>query len=332
MNLNNLEDRKDELRELGFSEKTIAQVEENMRQGVPKFKAYDSMPATDKGQIDYTIPFNKSSMSDYYYFSKYEVVHNKVDPLEPGQKYMVIKKGEDGKNIVKKLDNVNEAIELFKKQDGNAELAIGKDAAHKNMVANMENGKVNFVAKPFQGAYYANPIPQTFFVSEGQGLSKEQAGNLVQGRAVYKDDLLDSQGMVYKAWLMLNTDKPRDRYNNLKINPYRDPNYGFNLTEALKHYNIKDLENPERAKEIYESIMNGNKVKVMAEKKNGETLPVHITAAVRFRKINFSLENGKPEIREDFLKPEFQKNRNISSEKLEQTEEKNQKEGIRLGR
>ena len=303
MNLNNLEDRIDEAKNLGFSPKTIAQIEENIKLGVPEFKAYDSMPATAKGQIDFTLHYKKSSQSDFYYFNKFDAVHNKVDPLEIGQKYMVILKGEDGKNIVKKLDNVNEAIELFKKQEGNAELAIGKDPAHKSMVANMENGKINFVAKTFQSAYYANPIPQTFYVEEGKGFNKEQAGNLVQGRAVYRDDLLNIQGMVYKAWVMLNTDKPRDRYGNLTTRIFHDPSYGFDLKESLRSFNIKDLENPERAEKIFTGIMNGNRELVKAEKASGETVNVYVEASVRFRKANFFLENGKPEKREEFLKP-----------------------------
>jgi hypothetical protein len=32
-----------------------------------------------------------------------------------------------GKNMVKKLDNISEAISFFKEQKGNSELAIGKD-------------------------------------------------------------------------------------------------------------------------------------------------------------------------------------------------------------
>ncbi|WP_130857943.1 hypothetical protein [Olivibacter jilunii] len=332
MNLNNLEDRKEDAKSLGFSEKTIAQIEENMRLGVPQFKAYDSMPATGKGQIDYTLNFKKSAQSDYYYWNSFQAVHNKVDPLEPGQKYMVITKGEDGKNMVKKLDNVNEAIDLFKKQNGNAELSIGKDPAHKNMVANMENGKVNFVAKTFQAAYYANPTPQTFYIEEGRGFNKEQAGNMVQKRAVFRDDLLNSNGIIYQAWLMLNTDKPRDRNGNYELKTYHVPNYGFDLKESLDKYNIKGLEDPEKAEKVYASIKNGNRVLVTAERKDGETLSVFVEAAVRWGKINFTLENGKPEKREEFLKPEIQKNVSQSGQTVRQTVENNQNEGVALGR
>src|SRR5690606_11552610 len=143
------------------------------------------------------------------------------------QKYMVISPGEGNKNIVKKLDSITQAIDFFKQQKGDSELAVGKDAAHKTKLATMEKGKINFVAKEFQRTFYAAPLKQTFWVEKGKGFTVEQAANLVQGRSVYRDDLLNLSGTPYKAWIKLDFDKPRDRHNNLTINQYHDPSYGF---------------------------------------------------------------------------------------------------------
>ena len=140
MNLNNLEDLKDEMKKLGFDEALITKMEEHMKNDDPAFKLYDEVKAS-KGQVDITLHFKQSGQSDYYYLNKLEAVHNQGKPLEEGQKYMVITKTDEGKNIVKKLENVAEAIDFFKKQNGNSELAVGKDAAHKTMLANMEEGK-----------------------------------------------------------------------------------------------------------------------------------------------------------------------------------------------
>ena len=83
------------------------------------------------------------------------MAHNQGNPLEERQKYMVITPDESGKNLVKKLENVTEAIAFFKEQKGNSELAAGKDAAHKDTLASMEKDKINFVKKEFQWIFYA---------------------------------------------------------------------------------------------------------------------------------------------------------------------------------
>ena len=227
MNLNNLEDLKDEMKKLGFSDPLIAKMEEHMKNDDPAFKLYDEAKAS-RGQVDITLHFKQSGQSDYYYLNRLEAVHNQGKPLEEGQKYMVITKTEEGKNIVKKLENVAEAIDFFKQQKGNSELAVGKDAANKSMLANMEEGKINYVSRDFKREFYSPPLPQTFWLDHGKGFSKEQAANLVQGRSVYRDDLLSREGTPYKAWMQLDTEKERDRQNNLTFRQFTDA-YGYDV-------------------------------------------------------------------------------------------------------
>lgn len=140
MNLNNLENLKEEMKKLGFRDKLISQMEENIKKNVPEFKLNDTLPAT-KGQVDLTLYFKQSGQFEFYYFNKFEVAHNQGNPLEEGQKYMVITPEETGKNMVKKLENVTEAIAFFKEQKGNSELAAGKDAAHKDKSKEKELGE-----------------------------------------------------------------------------------------------------------------------------------------------------------------------------------------------
>ena len=319
MNLNNLEDLKDEMKKLGFDEALIAKMEDNMKYDDPAFKLYDEVKAS-KGQVDITLHFKQSGQSDYYYLNKLEAVHNQGKPLEEGQKYMVITKTDDGKNIVKKLENVAEAIDFFKKQNGNSELAVGKDAAHKTMLVNMEEGKVNYVSKDFKRDYYSPSIPQTFWLDHGKGFSKEQAANLVQGRAVYRDDLLSREGTPYKAWMQLDTEKERDRQNNLTFRQFTDA-YGFDVKTLLDDFKIKEMADPKKAANLESSLINGNRPLVTVEK-DGQAAKMYLETAVRYGKLNFYREDGKPEKREQFQKETGLEVANILSKKMEQGKEK----------
>jgi len=204
MNLNNLENLKEELKRLGFKDKVITEMEKNMEKGISEFTLIDKIAAT-RGQVDLNLHFKQSGQSEHYYFNKFDVAHNTGKPLEEGQKYMVITPGETGKNMVKSFENVTEAISFFKDQKGNSELAAGKDAAHKEKLATMENGKVNYIDKEFQRTFRAPAVTQTFYVDRGKGFTAEQAANLIQGRSVYRDDLLNLGGQPYKAWIRRKT-------------------------------------------------------------------------------------------------------------------------------
>ncbi len=329
MNLNNLENLKDEMKKLGFGEAQIKKMEEHMQKDEPFFKLYDEVK-TNKGQVDITLHFKQSGQSDYYYLNRMEAVHNQGKPLEEDQKYMVIAKGVEGQgNTVKKLENLAEAIDHFKKQKGNAELAVGKSAASKTMLANMEEGKVNYVAREFNRNFYAPPIAQNFWLDHGKGFSKEQAANLVQGRSVYRDDLLSREGNPYKAWMQLDTDKERDKNNNLNFRQFTDA-YGYDLKAILDEYKIKEISDPKKAEALEAALLNGNRPMVTVEK-DGQDTKMYLETAVRYGKLNFYAENGKPEKREQFQKETGLEVSNNFSKKMEQVKEKDVSQGQGLG-
>ena len=58
MNLNNLENLKEEVKELRFNDKLLAQMEQNMQKSLPEFQLHDSKPG-NKGQVDFTLHFKK---------------------------------------------------------------------------------------------------------------------------------------------------------------------------------------------------------------------------------------------------------------------------------
>ena len=311
MNLNNLENLKEEMKNLGFKDKLIEKMEEYMKQDVTDFRLHETLPAS-KGQVDLTLYFKQSGQSDFYYFNKFEAAHNQGKPLEEGQKYMVITPGDDGKNLVKKLENVTEAIEFFKGQKGNSELAVGKDAAHKTQLASIEKGKINYVAKDFQRTFYAKPVAQTFWIERGKGFTAEQAANLVQGRAVYRDDMMNLSGEPYKAWVKLDFDKGKDRFQNFSLNQYNDPAYGFDISAVLDKFAIKELDDPAKRILMETSLRNGNRPLVTVQK-DGQDMKLLIEAVPRYGQINMYQENGKPEKREQFIKePAFSQSQSKS--------------------
>jgi len=303
MNLNNLENLKEEMKRLGFKGQLVEQMEDHMKKGVPDFKLHDSIAAT-KGQVDLTLHFKQSNQSEYYYFNKFEAAHNQAKPLEEGQKYMVISPNpkEPGRNIVNsKFGNVAEAIDFFKQQTGNSELAVGKDAKSKTQLASMENGKINYVNKDFNRTFYAKPVNQTFWIEQGKGFSSEQAANLVQGRSVYRDDMMNLGGEPYKAWVKLDFDKGKDRFGNFSLNQYHDPSYGFHLDAVLDKFNIKEMNDPAKKVLLEADLRNGNRPLITVEKE-GQPLKVFVEAVPRYSQLNMYREDGKPEKREQFLK------------------------------
>jgi hypothetical protein len=302
MNRNNAENIREEMKNLRFSQKAIDETQQKMEKGLPDFTVNDKVNG-NKGQVDITAHFRQSGQSDNYYLNKFVVALNTGKALEEGQKYMVISPNEQapGKNLVKSFENVTEAIDFFKSQKGNSELAAGKDAANKVELAKMENGKINYVAKDFQRTFRTPAQTQTFFVDRGRGFTAEQAANLIQGRSVYRDDLLNLAGQPYAAWVKLDFDSPKDRYQNYTTNQYHVPSYGFTTHEALDKYRIKEMDDPKKQETIMHAIENGNRPLVTTVK-DGQDVKLHIEAAPRFRQINFFREDGKPEKREQFLK------------------------------
>jgi len=301
MNLNNLENLKKEMKNLGFSKELQEKMEENMKNNLPEFILKDQV-AGHKGQVDINIYFKQSGQSENYYLNKYDLALNEGKPLEPGQKYLVISPSETaGKNNVWKRESVAEAIEIFKKQPGNAELAVGKDAAHKEKLASMEDGKINYVEKDFGRIFRNPPLPQTIWVERGKGFTASQSVNLIEGRAVYREDMLTQGGLPYKAWMKLDLDGPRDRHMNFNMSQYHDPSYGFNLKEVLDKFNIKELENPKEREKLEAQLKNGDRPTITVEK-NGEQLKLHVEAVPRYSQLNMFAANGRPEKREQFLK------------------------------
>ena len=302
MNRNNWENIQDEMKQLRFSPQAIEEVREKMEKGITDFTAHDQIKGT-KGVVDVTAHFRQSGQSENYYMNKFTVALNTGKPSEEGQKYLVISPNEQqpGKNISKSFVNVSEAISFFKEQKGDSKLAAGKDAAHTRELATMKAGKIDYVEKDFARTFRTPAQTQTFFVERGRGFTVEQAANLIQGRSVFRDDLLNLGGQPYAAWVKLDFDSPKDKYQNYTTNQYHVPSYGFSTKEALEKFNIKELADATKAEKLMKSIENGNRP-LITTVKDGQDIKLFMEASPRYRQLNFFQENGKPEKREQFLK------------------------------
>jgi len=188
-----------------------------------------------------------------------------------------------------------DAIAFFKGQKGTSELAIGTDGNHKTTLASMENGKINYVNRDFSATFHGKPVTQTFYVREGQGFNAVQARNLVQGRAVYREDLITRAGEPYKAWAVLDNEQPKDNNGNFRYRHFRDPEYGFDIQATLKRYGFKEADQ----EAFIAELKDGNRALGTVEKDGRET-KLLVEAVPRYGNLNLFDKDGKPQRREEY--------------------------------
>jgi len=305
MNRNSLENFREEAAALKVPQNMIEAAEKQMEKNVPKIEIFGQIPA-DRGLMDVTIHVKQSAQSDFYYFNKFDLAISKAKPLDPGHRYMVI--GPDplkkDSNSTKNFDSAVQAMDYFRGQKGNSELSIGKfdqkNLLFKDTVATMKEGKVDYVKKEFQSAYYSPAIKNSHYVDRGKGFSIEQAANMLQGRAVFREDMMSRGGEQYKAWSQYQFNEPKDKYGNYTMKQFSE-GYPFDLRKELANYEIKELYRKETNEKLISDLQNGNRAVVKVMGPDGEDKPLLIEAVPKYGNINFFDSNGKPQKREDFL-------------------------------
>ena len=322
MNRNSLENFLAEAKRLKVPQEMITKAESMMEKGVEKFEVHGQIPA-DAGKMDLTIHMKKSGQSDYYYFNRFDVAQSKAKPLEKDHQYIVISPTADkSKNLSKKFDSPVHAMDYFREQKGNAELAVGKfddkSLQFKDTLATMKEGKIDYVNPEFKVAFYSPVIRNSHYVDRGKGFSVEQAANMLQGRAVFRDDMISRAGEQYKAWSVYQFDQPKDRYGNYTIKQFGE-GYGFDLRKELASYEIKELGHPEQLANLVEKLENGNKPLVTVAMPDGGEMKLRIEAMPRYNNLNFFETGGKPVKREELKKEqamdELEKSQGKSREK-----------------
>jgi|GEM_PF-1477404 len=307
MNRNNLENLTEEMKMLGLGDKEITQMQELMQNNLAEFQLRTKIPG-NKGVVDTVLYFKRSNQSENYYLNKFHVTLNKAKQLDEGQKYLVItaNPGEQGpEKLFRSFESPYEAVAYFKEEQGKSELAVGakngKDWKVAYGLANREDGKTSYVANEFNKTFYSPVVDQTYFVEKGRGFTVEQAANMIQGRSVYRDDLMNIGGQPYKAWMKLDMDGVKDRHGNYMVNQYTDPAYGFHIADVLDKYQIKEAAVPEQKEALIAELKKGNRP-LITTVKDGQEVKLHLEAVPRYSQVNFYQENGKPERREQFEK------------------------------
>ncbi|SDL67501.1 hypothetical protein SAMN04487898_12287 [Pedobacter sp. ok626] len=337
MNRNSLEDFQDQAKALKMPAAMQVEIEKQMETNVERISVTIPIPAR-KGYLEATAHLKRGGGdSEYYFFNKYDLaLNNKVKPLEHDYKYTVTTtKDENGlefeKPLFRKFDSPIEAIKYFNEQNGTSELATGKvDDKNKltpgQSLATMKDGKVDYVTKSFQGAYYNPIVENTVYVNRGVGFNMVQSASMLQNGAAYRDDLVSRQGVKYEAWNIYKFDEPRDNYGNLRVKQFNS-GYGFKLEDELKRYEIKELDDPKKMAGLLEQLKDGERVPVIVEVPGAEARKLDVEAIPRYGNINFYDRDGKPEIRENFLKPGMGKEKEFGN-KVEQGKQKGQEAGL----
>lgn len=299
MNLNNLQNLQGEMKKLGFPENMILEMEKNMKSGVKGFNLFERLEG-DKSRLDTTLHFKQSTQSDYYYLNKYEISVPTGRELDKGEKAFVYfpDKQKDGEASFQTFSELRPAIDFFKGLEESAKLGVGKSFDYQTEVAMREGKQISFVDQGYRSTFYSEDQKQTFYVDRGEGFTYEQGRNLVQGRSVYRENMISAKGHAYDAWIMLDRDKPRDRSGNLVTRQFTG-GYGFDLKEVLKEYKIAELSDAKAIQGLMESMRNGNRVQVSVER-DGNQEKLFIEPAVRYSQINFFDKDGKSVKREEF--------------------------------
>ncbi|WP_461791662.1 hypothetical protein [Pedobacter sp.] len=305
MNINkmNLENLQAEMRALKVDEQLITAMEKEMGRGRPLFELRAAV-LIDRGQMDLTLHFKQSGSSEFYYMNRYEISMTSAKPLEAGRQYFAIsnEKNEKGEQVYKSFVNAAEAMEYFKATPGVKELAVGKTPGDKFTLATRDAVKVDYVDKDFKLAYYGTIRTNTFYVDRGKGINVQQGINLMQGRAIYRDDLVNrGTNEVYKAWNTFEFNEAKDKYGNFKIKQYGE-NYGVDVIKELGSYNIKELADPKKEAEIIAQLKDGHRPLVTVKDAEGTEQQLRIEAMPRYGNFNFYRADGKMEKREQFQK------------------------------
>jgi hypothetical protein len=308
MDAKNLENLKEEMAKLGFSEKLIGQMQAKMAANEPRFILYDELKG-EKGRVEMALHFNQSKSSEYYYFNKFDLVKETQPPLAPGEKYFVSSQRQGEEVILKEFEMPSLAVKEFNSRleasrdiRGAAQLYAGVSLQDLKELATMGDGKLINVDKEFYRAL-KNPSPgQTFYIEKGNGFTVAQGLNLLEGRSVYRPDMLDISNREYSAWVKLELDGERDRGGNFKTKTFTG-GYGFDLSVVLERFDFKELSNPQWKEELEGALRDGHRAVVNVEL-DGKAVRLLAEAVPEYKQLNLYTLEGKSIKREQHLKEE----------------------------
>jgi len=114
----------------------------------------------------------------------------------------------------------------------------------------------------------ANDRSQTFDMTGGMPVNLNEAFNLLQGRAVFKE-ISPATDENYFAWIQLNFQQ-KDTEGNYRIMKFRSY-VGYDLAPILNKYPILEINDPEQKKAIIRGLKSGDRKIVTFLKPSGKT-------------------------------------------------------------
>jgi len=319
MEAKNLENLREEMARLGFSDRLTSQMEAKMSANEPRFILYDQLEA-EKGRVEMALHFNQSRSSEYYYFNKFDLVKENQPPPAPGEKYFVSSQRQGEDVVLREFEMASLAVKEFNSRmeasmdiRGAAQLYAGASLQDSRELATMGDGKLINIDREFYRALKNPAVGQTFYVEKGTGFTLSQGLNLLAGRSVYREDMLNVQKNEYTAWAKLDFDAPRDKSGNFHLKTFSE-GYGYDLSAVLDRFGFRELASPDKRAELEAALKNGDRALVtvdIAGKKAG----VLAEAVPEFKQINLYSLEGRSIKREEHLKEEKIAGMSVGKEK-----------------
>lgn len=333
MEAKNLENLKEEMARLGFSENLTGQMEAKMAANEPRFILYDELQS-DKGRVELALHFNQSRSSEYYYFNKFDLVKEVQPPLAQGEKYFVSSQRQGEEVVLKEFQmpslaarEFNARMEASRDIRGAAQLYAGASLHDSRELATMVDGKLVTVDREFYKTLMTPAPGQTIYLEKGNGFTLSQAQNLLAGRSVYREDMLNVQKNEYTAWAKLDFDAPRERGGNFHVKTFSE-GYGYDLSAVLDRYDLVELKDA-KARELFEAALKNGDMAPATVELDGKKETILVVAVPEFKQVNFYSLEGKSIKRENHVKEE--KLPEVGAEKgkgVEKTNKKQQEEGL----
>ncbi|MDE3185125.1 MAG: JAB domain-containing protein [Bacteroidota bacterium] len=150
---------------------------------------------------------------------------------------------------------------------------------------------LNSYSAQLKGMQEDNNESQKFYINKGKGITAKESFNLLSGRAVNKD-LTNKEGVTYNAWIKLKPSEGNSEKGNRDFQIFGE-NYGFDLEKTLSKYPVKEMETPEAADKLMNSLKKGN-LQAVTFSENGQEATKFISTNPQFKNLDvLNLDGSK---------------------------------------
>ena len=199
-----------------------------------------------------------------------------------------------GERLSEKMNESKDAIDIpltqsffvagnpVKKQDVDFSLHFNKGKESDMYFLNSYTAQLKGVPKE-------NDMPQKFYINKGKGITAKEAFNLLSGRAINKD-FTNKAGETYNAWVKLKPSEIGNEKSNRDFQMFSE-NYGFDLEKTLSKYPVKEMQSPDGAERLINSLKKGN-MQAVTFVQDGEESSKFISANPQFKNLNVLNHDG----------------------------------------